>query len=443
MDFCIGRSTQTCLTGIMNVIQRNITNGAYMIALDFSKAFDVLNHEILLEEVNKAGIKGDAFKWIGDWLTGNDFQCRVKNELSKTRNITSGCRQGSTLGPGLFLIFINSLLNSLPKGSAYCYADDITLVLPYSAIKEQNEEKLQGMLDECTKWSEKTGLKFNVKKCYILNIGTKRPQKTEFSLCGKTIEPAKNDKVNVLGVWFTGRKMDPMADMKEKTIRDGNLVFKKLRTYFNKSNFNTIKRVYNAYFTSKTLYGSEFFEDYTIVNDTYNTNSRWRNSLDRMYMKMFSKKKPNKEDLNNWKGDDYVVPLMPSQQAIVKSLVWAFKILSGKLNNAGITAEEMLEVNQHQANLTTRSQQMDLFGRSVERKQYHHEKLSILRRHKGLIQEILGSAEYNEVLHMTIKKQKSSIEAFIRKKDTKQNKIREEIRKGTYVENTYEAKIAI
>ena len=217
-----------------------------MIALDFSKAFDVLNHEILLEEVNKAGIKGNAFRWIGDWLTGNDFQCRVKNELSKTRNITSGCRQGSTLGPGLFLIFINSLLNSLPKGSAYCYADDITLVLPYSAIKEQNEEKLQGMLDECTKWSERTGLKFNVKKCYILNIGTKRPQKTEFNLCGKTIEPAKNDKVNVLGVWFTGKKVDPMADMKAKTIRDGNLVFKKLRTYFNKSNFNTIKRVYNA-----------------------------------------------------------------------------------------------------------------------------------------------------------------------------------------------------
>ena len=125
---------------------------------------------------------------------------------------------------------------------------------------------------------------------------------------------------------------------------------------------------------------------------------------------MFSKKKPSREDLNNWKGDDYVVPLMPSQQAIVKSLVWAFKILSGKLNNAGITAEEMLEVNQHQANLTTRSQRKDLFERSIERREYHNEKLSILRRHKGLMQEILGDAEYGEVLQMTIKQQKASIE---------------------------------
>ena len=109
-----GRSTQTCLTGIMNIVQRNITKGACMVTLDFSKAFDVLKHNILLEEVNKAGIKGDAFKWVGDWLTGNDFQCRVKEELSKARSITSGCRQGSTLGPGLFLIFINLLLKMLP-----------------------------------------------------------------------------------------------------------------------------------------------------------------------------------------------------------------------------------------------------------------------------------------------------------------------------------------
>ena len=128
---------------------------------------------------------------------------------------------------------------------------------------------------------------------------------------------------------------------------------------------------------------------------------------------------------------------------MVKSLVWAFKILSGKLDNAGISAEEMLEINQNQANLTTRSQHRDLFNRSVGRKEYHNEKLSILRRHKGLIQEILGSVEYSEVLQMTIKQQKSSIEQFIRKKDMKQNRIRDEIRKGTYVENTYEANIAV
>ena len=400
-----------------------------MVTLDFSKAFDVLKHNILLEEVNKAGIKGDAFKWVGDWLTGNDFQCRVKEELSKARSITSGCRQGSTLGPGLFLIFINLLLKMLPTECTYCYVDDITLIVPYSIRRKQNEEKLQTMLDECTRWSNKTGLQFNVKKCYILNLGNKRIQRNEFQLCGKIVEKAKNDKVNVLGVWFTGGKLDPMADMKAKTMRDGNLVFKRLRTYFNKSNFNTIKRVYNAYFTSKTLYGSEFFEDYTVVNNTYSTQSRWRGALDRMYVKMFAKKKPSKEDLINKKGIDYVVPLMPSQQSIVKSLVWAFEILSGKLLGAGIIAEKMLETNKHHANLITRSQRKDLFLRSTERSEFHNEKLSILKRHKGLIQEILGDVEYGEILQMSVKKQKARIENFVRKWTPNRTKLEKKLGK--------------
>ena len=54
------------------------------------------------------------------------------------------------------------------------------------------------------------------------------------------------------------------------------------------------------------LYGCEIFEDCKIVNDTYNTNSSWRNALDRMYIKMLAKKKPNKKDLDNIKGRDQV-----------------------------------------------------------------------------------------------------------------------------------------
>ena len=236
-------------------------------------------------------------------------------------------------------------------------------MVPYGARDEPNEDILQKMLDNCTKWSKETGLEFNVKKCYIVHIGNKRVATPEFRLCDMVIEEAK--KKSVLGVWFTGRSVDPMQEMKAKTVRDGNMVFKKLKTYFNKSNFNTIKRVYNTCFTSKTLYGSEFFEDYTIVNNTYNNNSSWRNALDGMYIKMFAKKKPSKEDLSDAKGNDHVMPLMPSQQCIIKSLVWAIKILSGKLTNAGIDPERMLEVNKNRPNLTTRSLGKSIFDRSI------------------------------------------------------------------------------
>ena len=171
------------------------------------------------------------------------------------------------------------------------------------------------------------------------------------------------------------------------------------------------------------------------MNNTYNSNSGWRNALDRMYIKMFANKKPSKEDLNNAKGSEHVMPLMPSQQCIVKSLVWAIKILSGKLTNAGIDLEKVLEVNKHRSNSVTRSHGMSMFDRSVNRSEYHNAKLSILRRHKSLIKELLGDKEYGEILMMSIKEQKIKIDKFIRNKETKQNRIRNEIKDGTYVEN--------
>ena len=129
------------------------------------------------------------------------------------------------------------------------------------------------------------------------------------------------------------------------------------------------------------------------------------------------------------------MPLMPSQQCIVKSLVWAIKILSGKLTNAGIDLEKVLEVNKHRSNSVTRSHGMSMFDRSVNRSEYHNAKLSILRRHKSLIKELLGDKEYGEILMMSIKEQKMKIDTFIRNKKTKQNRIRNEIKDGTYVEN--------
>ena len=63
-----------------------------MVALDFSKAFDVLNHKILLEEVNKAGIKGEAFKWIGDWLTGAESKEHYPNRETSHQDVDKDLR---------------------------------------------------------------------------------------------------------------------------------------------------------------------------------------------------------------------------------------------------------------------------------------------------------------------------------------------------------------
>ena len=192
-----------------------------------------------------------------------------------------------------------------------------------------------------------------------------------------------------------------------------------------------MKRLYTAYFVSKTLYGSELFEDFTILNEAYTTNSKWRKSLDRLYIRMFAKKQPTQKDLDRALNKNTLVPLLPSQQCIVKSLTWIFKILGGKLKDGGIHAEDMLKINKCSTTSETRSQNRSIFEKSVHRKEFHHDKLSILRRHKTLVLDILGKEGYEDMLKYSNKMQKKKIEEYISGINSKENQIRNSIREGT------------
>ena len=149
---------------------------------------------------------------------------------------------------------------------------------------------------------------------------------------------------------------------------------------------------------------------------------------------MFAKKKPSQKDLDNTHNKETLVPLLPSQQCIVKSLTWIFKILGGKLKAGGIHAEDMLRINKNNTNLETRSQGRSMFEKSVFRKEFHHDKLSILRRHKTLVLDILGKEGYNELLQQSNKMQKRKIEEYVSEMKTKENKIRDRIREGTLID---------
>ena len=192
-----------------------------------------------------------------------------------------------------------------------------------------------------------------------------------------------------------------------------------------------MKRLYTAYFVSKTLYGSELFEDFTILNEAYTNNSKWRKSLDRLYIRMFAKKQPTQKDLDRALNKNTLVPLLPSQQCIVKSLTWIFKILGGKLKDGGINAEDMLKINKCSTTSETRSQNKSIFEKSVHRKEFHHDKLSILRRHKTLVLDILGKEGYEDMLKYSNKMQKKKIEEYIGGINSKENQIRNSIREGT------------
>lgn len=238
--------------------QKEMTLGVF---LDLSKAFDTIDHTILLYKLEHYGIRGIALQWFKSYLSQRQQYVQYKNYTSDTQLIECGVPQGSVLGPLLFIIYINDICNCLLKCKSILFADDSSV-----RLKGKNKAKLyKAMKEELTKlieWFQANRLSLNLTKTYCVLFQPKK--KKDEATADET-----NDDTPVLSIGnqiitqqksvkFLGLLIDEHLDWSEQfTHLHGKLgrANYMLNTVKNILPAATMKLLYNSLFYSHLLYG--------------------------------------------------------------------------------------------------------------------------------------------------------------------------------------------
>ena len=205
------RSGKSCLSQLLSHIDSIITNGLEgldtdVIYLDFAKAFDKVDHEILIRKLSNFGIQGPMLEWLKNFLEERFQMVHLNGFKSYWSLVKSGVPQGTVLGPILFLIYINDMNCCLATSFCSMFADDSRIEHKISGVSDT--KLLQEDIINVTNWSKQNNMNLNESKFKFVSHKFHRslldhlPFRNEYCLyntaAGNTLEPI--DSVLDLGV---------------------------------------------------------------------------------------------------------------------------------------------------------------------------------------------------------------------------------------------------
>ena len=250
-------STTHTLINITEAIRKALDEKSFAcgVFVDLQKAFDTVNHNILLAKLNYHGIRGSTLKWFSSYLSHRSQFVSINDTISITRFITCGVPQGSILGPLLFLIYINDLHVCIEHCTAYHFADDTNLLLISNSLKKLNKH-INHDLSNLVHWLRANKISLNTKKTELILFKSKNANLTKhlnFRVSGQKILPVKT--IKYLGIKFDEHLsfLPHMQDLALKLSRSNGMLAK-IRHYVN---FETLLSIYHAIFASHLRYACQ------------------------------------------------------------------------------------------------------------------------------------------------------------------------------------------
>ena len=249
-------STILALIEITDRIRDELDSGntGLAIYLDLSKAFDLVNHKILLHKAKHLGIRGPPQHWLSSYLSERKQQTVVDGVISDSLDLPIGVPQGSILGPLLFLIYVNDIAISLDHTSLRLFADDTNVF-----IFHKDPTQLHGIatnaLDQLLQWFSHNHLLLNLKKTCFSIFSKRNIDVNSLTVGSATIHRVECTK-------YLGLELDCQLSWKThidslvKKLRKIQFVFKSLSPYIKDMQ---VRQLYYAYAHPHIMYAASIF----------------------------------------------------------------------------------------------------------------------------------------------------------------------------------------
>ena len=171
--FCKNHSTQNALLVMIEkwktILNKKLKVDALFV--DLSKAFDTLDHSLLLAKLSGYGFDNNSLSFVRSYLTNRIQRCKIENRFSNLREITTGVPQGSILGPLLFNIFINDFFLFVESSNVWNYADDNNF-FAFGKTFDEVTRKLQNNFLILDEWFFSNFLALTSEKCHFMTLRT-------------------------------------------------------------------------------------------------------------------------------------------------------------------------------------------------------------------------------------------------------------------------------